>query len=109
MSYVYLMIAIVAEVVGTSALKSSQGFTQLMPSITVVIAYALAFYCLSLVLKTLPIGIAYAIWSGVGLTLVTLIGWLAFNQKLDVAAIIGISLIMLGVVVMFAFSESMSS
>lgn len=101
--------AILSEAIATSALKMSEGFTVFLPSVLVVLGYSLSFYFLSLTLRSVPIGVAYAIWSGVGLTLVTLIGWLVFNQKLDVAAIIGISLIMLGVVVMFAFSESMSS
>jgi small multidrug resistance pump len=102
------MIAIVAEVVGTSALKSSQGFTQLMPSIIVVIAYALAFYCLSLVLKTLPIGIAYAIWSGAGILLIALVGWVMFEQTLDAPAMIGMGFIITGIVIMNVFSSSVS-
>ena len=108
-NWIFLFVAILSEAVATSALKMSEGFTVFLPSALVVLGYSMSFYFLSLTLRSVPIGVAYAIWSGVGLTLVTLIGWLAFNQKLDTAAIIGISLIMLGVVVMFAFSESMSS
>ena len=108
-NWIFLFVAILSETIATSALKMSEGFTVFLPSVLVVLGYSLSFYFLSLTLRSVPIGVAYAIWSGVGLTLVTLIGWLAFNQKLDAAAIIGISLIMLGVVVMFGFSESMSS
>ncbi|MDG2141754.1 MAG: multidrug efflux SMR transporter [Gammaproteobacteria bacterium] len=108
-NWIFLFVAILSETIATSALKMSEGFTVFLPSVLVVLGYSLSFYFLSLTLRSVPIGVAYAIWSGVGLALVTLIGWLAFNQKLDAAAIIGISLIMLGVVVMFGFSESISS
>ena len=108
-NWIFLFVAILSETIATSALKMSEGFTAFLPSVLVVLGYSLSFYFLSLTLRSVPIGVAYAIWSGVGLALVTLIGWLAFNQKLDAAAIIGISLIMLGVVVMFGFSESISS
>lgn len=108
-NWIFLFVAILSETIATSALKMSEGFTVFLPSVLVVLGYSLSFYFLSLTLRSVPIGVAYAIWSGVGLVLVTLIGWLAFNQKLDAAAIIGISLIMLGVVVMFGFSESISS
>ena len=108
-NWIFLFVAILSETIATSALKMSEGFTVFLPSVLVVLGYSLSFYFLSLTLRSVPIGVAYAIWSGVGLALVTLIGWLAFNQKLDAAAIIGISLIMLGVVVMFSFSESISS
>lgn len=99
MSYLYLALAIVAEVIGTSALKSTAGFTRAGPSILVVVAYGAAFYCLSLALKSIPVGIAYAIWSGVGTALIALIGWWVLGQRLDAPAWAGIGLIVLGVVV----------
>ncbi len=106
MHWLYLAIAIVAEVIGTSALKASDGFTKLYPSLVVIVGYGVSFYCLSLTLRTIPIGIAYAIWSGVGIVLISLIGWLAFNQKLDLPALLGISLIAAGVAVLNLFSKS---
>ena len=106
MHWLYLAIAILAEVIGTSALKASDGFTKLYPSLIVVVGYGVSFYCLSLTLRTIPIGIAYAIWSGVGIVLISLIGWLAFNQKLDLPALLGISLIAAGVAVLNLFSKS---
>lgn len=106
MNWFYLAIAIVSEVIATSALKAAEGFTQLVPSVVVVVGYAAAFYFLSLTLRTLPIGIAYAAWSGIGIVLVSLIGWLIYRQPLDMAAIIGISLIIAGVVVLNFFSKS---
>ncbi|NDV93041.1 QacE family quaternary ammonium compound efflux SMR transporter [Alteromonas sp. 345S023] len=106
MSYLYLAIAIVAEVVGTSALKASAGFTKPIPTIGVVMGYGVAFYFLSLVLKTIPVGIAYAIWSGLGVVLITAVGFIAFNQKIDTPAIIGMTLIISGVIVMNVFSNS---
>lgn len=106
MHWLYLAIAIVAEVIGTSALKASDGFTKLYPSLIVIVGYGVAFYFLSLTLRTIPVGIAYAIWSGVGIVLISLIGWLAFNQKLDLPALLGISLIAAGVVVLNVFSKS---
>lgn len=106
MAYLYLIIAIVAEVIATSALKASEEFTQLVPSIIVVIGYGVAFYCLSLVLKTIPVGIAYAIWSGLGVVLIALVGLVVFNQKLDLAAIVGMLLIVSGVVVINLFSKT---
>jgi small multidrug resistance pump len=101
-----LAIAIIAEVIATSALKVSEGFTRLIPSLVVVVGYSIAFYGLALTLKTIPVGVAYAIWSGMGIFLVTLIGWFLFDQKLDPAAIIGMVLIIAGVVVMNVFSAS---
>ncbi|PCH61705.1 MAG: QacE family quaternary ammonium compound efflux SMR transporter [SAR86 cluster bacterium] len=108
MGYLYLGIAIIAEVIATSALKASDGFTKLIPSTVVVFGYGVAFYYLSLVLKTIPIGMAYAIWSGLGIVLITLIGATVFNQKLDMPAIIGMFLIISGVAVMNLFSTSLS-
>ena len=108
MSYLYLTIAIVAEVIATSALKASEGFTNLIPSLIVTVGYGIAFYFLSLVLKTIPVGIAYAIWSGLGIVLISVIGLMLFQQKLDLAAIIGMGLIIAGVVVINVFSTSVS-
>lgn len=106
MGYVYLTIAIIAEVIATTALKASDGFTNLVPSIIVVVGYAVAFYGLSMVLKSIPIGIAYAIWAGLGMVLVTIVGMVVFGQKLDLPAIAGIVLIISGVIVMNVFSKS---
>ena len=101
-----LAIAIVAEVIGTSFLKSSEGFTRLLPSAIVVVTYVIAFYFLGLTLKTLPVGIAYAVWAGAGVALITLVGYLFFGQALDAPALIGIVLIVSGVVVINLFSAS---
>ena len=108
-NWIYLIVAIVSEVVATSALKASAGFTVLIPSIIVAVGYSSAFYFLSLTLGTIPIGIAYSIWSGVGVALITLIGWMFFNQSLDLPAIIGILLLVAGVMVMYGFSGSIAS
>ncbi|WP_031499905.1 DMT family transporter [Bryobacter aggregatus] len=105
MNWFYLGIAIVAETTATSALKASEGFTRLLPSIVVGVGYLVSFYCLSLTLRTIPVGIAYAIWSGVGIVLISLIGWFAFGQSLDRPTIIGMGLIVSGVVIMNAFSK----
>ncbi|UNK48838.1 SMR family transporter [Lysobacter sp. S4-A87] len=102
----YLAGAIAAEVVATSALKASEGFTRPGPSLVVAIGYGIAFYLLSLTLKTVPVGLAYAIWSGVGVVLISLIGWLVLKQPLDAAAVVGIGLIVAGVLVIQLFSHS---
>jgi len=104
--WIFLAVAIVSEVIATSALKPSAGFTRLWPSIMVIAGYASAFYFLSLTLNVLPIGVAYAIWSGVGVALVALISWLYFHQPLDFAAIAGLLLIIAGVIVINVFSKS---
>ncbi|MEF8718089.1 MAG: SMR family transporter [Candidatus Accumulibacter necessarius] len=104
--WTYLAIAIVAEVIGTSFLKSSEGFTKLLPSAIVVVTYVIAFYFLGLTLKTLPVGIAYAVWAGAGVALITLVGYLFFGQALDAPALIGIVLIASGVAVINLFSAS---
>lgn len=104
MNWLYLAIAIIAEVIATSALKASAGFSRLLPSIAVVVGYSTAFYFLSLTLRSIPLGIAYALWSGVGIVLVSLIGWLLYQQTLDLAAMIGIGLIISGVLVINLFS-----
>jgi len=104
--YLYLMLAILGEVVATSALKATDGFTQTIPSIIVTVGYAAAFYFLSLTLKTIPLGISYAVWSGVGIVVVSLFGWIYYKQHLDFAAIAGMSLIVAGVLVIHLFSKS---
>jgi small multidrug resistance pump len=106
MTYLYLAIAIIAEVTATSALKASEEFTKLVPSIIVVIGYAIAFYFMTLVLRVLPVGVTYAIWSGLGIVLVTIAGFVLYDQTPDIAAILGMSLIILGVVVMHIFSKT---
>ena len=103
-----LAMAIVSEVVATSALKSAEGFTRLVPSVIVIVGYLSAFYFLSLTLRVIPLGIAYAVWAGVGVALVTLIGWVFYHQILDVAALIGISLIVSGVIVLNVFSKTVA-
>ncbi|WP_108447434.1 DMT family transporter [Halomonas denitrificans] len=105
MTYLYLALAIVAEVVATSALKSSAGFTRLWPSLVVLVGYGLAFYLLALVLKTLPVGIAYAFWAGLGIVLVTLVGILVYGEKPDLPALLGLAMIVGGVVVIQVFSS----
>ena len=102
----YLSLAILAEVIATSALKVSSGFSQLVPSIVVIAGYGIAFYCLSLALRSVPLGVAYAIWSGAGTALIALIGVVLYKQKLDLAAIAGIALIVAGVLVLNLFSKS---
>ncbi|MCU4581703.1 multidrug efflux SMR transporter [Acinetobacter gyllenbergii] len=107
-NWIILFIAIAAEVIATSALKSSEGFTKPVASIVVVVGYVIAFYCLSLTLKTIPVGIAYAIWSGVGIVLITTVAWFVFDQKLDVWGIVGIVLIMSGVLILNLLSKTSS-
>ncbi|WP_126246067.1 DMT family transporter [Chitinophaga rhizosphaerae] len=106
MKYVLLAIAIVSEVIATSALKASEGFSRTGPSLIVIAGYGIAFYCLSLTLKSIPVGIAYAIWSGLGIVLVSAAGWVLYKQKLDAGAIIGMMLIVAGVIVVNVFSKS---
>ena len=105
MHWLYLSIAILAEVIATSSLKAAEGFTRLTPSLIVVFGYGTAFYFLSLTLRTMQVGTAYAIWSGVGTVLISLIAWLLYNQKLDAAAIAGITLIIAGVVIIKFLSQ----
>lgn len=105
-AYLYLGIAIVSEVIATSALKASNGFTQWWPSVVTVVGYAIAFYFLALTLRIIPTGVAYAIWSGVGIVLISIVGWVAFKQSLDWPAIIGMGLIVAGVVVINMFSAT---
>lgn len=105
-AYVYLALAIVAEVIATSALKASEGFTRLGPSLLVAAGYGIAFYFLSLTLKSVPVGVAYAIWSGAGIVLIALIGWLVLKQPLDLPAVLGMGLLVAGVAVIQLFSKS---
>ncbi len=106
MHWLYLAVAILSEVVATSALKAAEGFTRWLPSLLVVVGYTSAFYFLSLTLRAIPLGIAYAIWSAVGVALVSLVGWAIYDQSLDIAAFVGIALIVAGVVVLNLFSKA---
>lgn len=108
MTYVYLIIAIAFEVVATSALKETNGFTRMVPSAIALAGYACAFYFLALVLRTMPVGVVYAIWSGAGIVFITAIAWIWFRQALDLPALIGIGLIMAGVIVINLFSKSVA-
>ncbi|MDI9245790.1 multidrug efflux SMR transporter [Marinobacter sp. CHS3-4] len=103
--WLFLAVAIIAEVVGTSFLKQADGFTRFWPSVTVVASYVIAFYFLSLTLKTLPVGLAYAVWAGAGVALIALVGLIFFGQVLDWPALVGIALIVSGVVVINLFSS----
>lgn len=105
MAYLYLTLAIIAEVIGTSFLKLADGFSKPIPSLITVLGYAAAFYFLSLTLRSIPVGVAYAIWSGVGIVLISLIAWLFMGQKLDAPAVLGMGLIVAGVVVLNVFSK----
>ncbi|WP_291012888.1 multidrug efflux SMR transporter [Hydrogenophaga sp.] len=105
-AWLLLALAIVAEVIGTSALKASEGFTRLAPSGLVVVGYAVSFYCLSLVLRTIPVGVAYAIWSGLGILLITVVAWVVYDQTVDLAGVLGMSLILAGVLVLNLFSKT---
>lgn len=108
MKWIFLSVAILAEVIATSALKSAEGFTRLVPSLVVVLGYGAAFYFLSLTLKTIPVGIAYAIWSGAGIILISIIGHFIHGQSLDYPAIIGMALIIAGVAVVNIFSKTIA-
>ena len=103
--YVYLIFAIVSEVIATTALRASEGFTRLWPSVIVVVGYSLSFYALSLTLKAFNVGVVYAIWSGVGIVLIALLAFILYGQKLDWPAVIGMALIVAGVVVINLFSN----
>jgi small multidrug resistance pump len=105
-AYGYLAVAIIAEVIATTALRAADGFTQLWPSLISIVGYVVAFYFLSLTLRSMPVGVAYAIWSGVGIVLISLAGWLIYKQLLDLPALIGMALIMAGVIVINLFSKT---
>jgi small multidrug resistance pump len=106
--WIFLAVAIVSEVIATSALKATEGFSRLWPSAVVIVGYVTAFYFLSLTLKTIPVGVAYAIWSGTGIALIAVISWAFFGQSLDLPAILGMSLIVAGVIVLNLFSKIVS-
>jgi small multidrug resistance pump len=106
MNYIYLAVAIISEVFATSTMKATDGFTRLVPSVIVVVGYVVAFYFLSLTLRTIPVGIAYAIWSGAGVALVAAVAWIVYGQRLDAPAIIGLTLIVAGVLILNLFSKS---
>ena len=108
MTYLYLALAILAEVTATSALKASEEFTRLLPSLIVVVGYGVSFYFMTLVLRVMPIGITYAIWSGLGIVLVAVVGFLLYKQTPDLPAILGMGLIISGVVVIQLFSKTIS-
>ncbi|MEX0622595.1 MAG: SMR family transporter, partial [Saccharospirillum sp.] len=105
-NWVFLSIAIVAEVIATSAMKSSEEFSRFWPSLIVVVGYVLAIYFLSLTLRTIPVGIAYAIWAGMGIVLIALASWLLYGQRLDFPAILGMGFIIAGVVTINVFSKA---
>ncbi len=107
-NYLYLVIAVLFEVIATTALKETQGFTRLIPSLVVVAGYGLAFYFLSLPLRALPIGVVYALWSGAGIVLITTIGWIWFRQALDLPAVVGMGFILVGVVIINLFSRTLA-
>ncbi|WP_280952000.1 SMR family transporter [Sinorhizobium sp. BJ1] len=106
MLYTVLVIAIVFEVLGTSAMQAAQHFTRLAPTVLTVVCYAVAFFFLSYTLRYIPVGIAYALWSGLGIVLISAVGYFTFGQKLDLAAILGLALIIAGVLVLNLFSKS---
>ena len=108
MAYFYLSIAIITEVISTSALKASQEFTKLTPSIIVIVGYAISFYFMTLTLRTIPLGITYAIWSGLGIVLVTIIGIYLYKEMPDIYAVIGMAFIIIGVMIIHLFSKSVS-
>lgn len=104
--YAVLVVAIVFEVLGTSAMQAAQHFTRLVPTMAMVVCYAIAFFFLSWSLRYVPVGIAYAIWSGLGIVLISLVGYFFFGHKLDPAALVGLGLIIAGVLVLNLFSKS---
>lgn len=106
--YIYLICAVIAETIGTASMQASQQFTKPLPSLLVVISYAISFYLLSLTLKFMPVGVVYAIWSGLGIVLIALIGLAVFGQKLDLPAVIGLGMIIAGVMVINLFSSTTS-
>lgn len=105
-AWIFLSVAIIAEVVATSALKASEGFSKLWPSGIVIVSYGLAFYFLSLVLKDIPVGVAYAVWSGMGIVLITAVAWLLYGQKMDAWGLVGLGLIVAGVLVLNLLSKA---
>lgn len=106
MSYLYLLLAIIGEVIGTSALKATAGFTKVGPSLIVAVGYGAAFYFLSLTLRTMPVGVAYAIWSGLGIVLISIVAFVVYKQTLDFPALAGMALIVSGVLIINVFSKT---
>ena len=106
MHYLYLVVAIACETIGTTALQASQQFTRLWPSVLVVLAYGAAFYFMALVLRVIPVGVVYAIWSGLGVVMIAAIGYVVFGQKLDLPAVLGLGLIIAGIAVIHLFSNT---
>jgi len=106
MPYLTLFFAVLAETIGTTALQASQQFTRLGPSVVVFLAYGVSFWLLSMTLRFMPVGVVYAIWSGVGIVFIAIIGFLVFRQSLDIAAVLGIGLIIAGIVVIQLFSNT---
>lgn len=104
--YIILIFAIIAETIGTTALQASQQFTRLWPSVIVVIAYGVSFYLLALALRFMPVGVVYAMWSGLGIVMIAIIGYLVFGQRLDLPAVIGIGMILCGILVIHLFSQT---
>lgn len=104
--YLALATAIICEVIGTSALKRTEEFTRLWPSLLTVVSYLAAFYLLTIALRALPVGIVYAVWSGLGVVLISVVGWVVFHDRLDLPAMLGIGLILAGVITIFAFSST---
>ncbi|SPJ28956.1 DMT family transporter [Falsiruegeria mediterranea] len=107
-AYFFLLIAVIAETIGTTALQASQQFTRLWPSVIVVIGYGFAFYFMSITLRHMPVGIVYAMWSGLGIVLIALIGYLVFGQHLDWPAVLGLGMIISGILIIHLFSNSAS-
>lgn len=104
--YLILALAVLFETIGTTALQASQQFTRLVPSVVVVLAYAVSFYLLSITLRTMPVGVVYALWSGLGIILISCIGWLVFGQRLDLPAVLGLGMIISGIAVIHLFSNA---
>ena len=106
MTYAYLVLAILCETIGTTALQANQQFTRPLPTVVVFVAYGVSFYLLAMVLKTVPVGVAYALWSGLGIVFIAVIGLLVFQQRLDLPAVLGIALILTGILVIHLFSKT---
>lgn len=104
--FIFLILAVIAETIGTTSLQASQQFTKLWPSLLVVLSYAISFYLLALTLKYMPVGIMYAMWSGLGIILIAIIGWLVFGQKLDAPAVLGMALILGGILIINLYSKT---
>ena len=105
-AYLILALAVLAETIGTTALQASQQFTRLWPSVVVVLAYAVSFYLLSVTLKVMPVGVVYALWSGLGIILIAIIGFAVFGQRLDLPALVGLAMIIAGIAVIHLFSNA---